>query len=39
MYMYCRMYIVLTSCGCAGSNGEGVMEDVRRDIQCKMKCT
>ena len=35
----CRMYIVhenkvLTSCGCAGSDGQGVMEDVRRDIQC-----
>ena len=23
---------VLTACGCAGSDGQGVMEDVRRDI-------
>ena len=25
---------VLTGCGCAGSNGKGVMKDMRRDIQC-----
>ena len=25
---------VLTSCGCAGSDGRGVMKDVRRDIKC-----
>ena len=32
---------VLTHCGCAGSDGRGVMEDVRRDIQCtcKIECT
>ena len=38
MYMYSRMHVhknrVLTGCGCAGSDGQGVMKDVRRDIQC-----
>ena len=43
MYMYNRMYEnrVLTVCGCAGSDGQGVMGDVRRDIQCTctIECT
>ena len=32
---------VLTTCGCAGSDGQGVMGDVRRDIQCTctVECT
>ena len=32
---------VLTDCDCAGSDGQGVMGDVRRDIQltCGVECT
>ena len=37
MYTYSRLYIdenrVLTGCGYAGSDGQGVMKDVRRDIK------
>ena len=34
--MYCRsenrVNLLLTLCGCAGSDGQGVMEYVKRDI-------
>ena len=41
MYMYIQKNVqenrVLTCYGCAGSDGQGVMEDMRRDMQCTLK--